>query len=57
MHFYPNWTLEFLRSEKDKDEILGALAASVTPREKVDEVLIAIAPRKQPIQTIITLLL
>ena len=28
------------------------LAASITPREEVDEVLIAITPRKQPRQTI-----
>ena len=47
-----NWTLEIRRSEKGEDEILGMLAASITPREEVDEVLIAIAPRKQPRQTI-----
>ena len=47
-----NWTLETRRSEKGEDEILGMLAASITPREEVDEVLIAIAPRKQPRQTI-----
>ena len=40
------------RSEKGEDKILGMLAASITPREAVDEVLIAIAPRKQPRQTI-----
>ena len=37
---------------RGEDERLGALAANVTPREEVDEVLIAIAPRKQPRQTI-----
>ena len=47
-----NWTLEIRRSEKGEDEILGMLAASITPREEVDEVLIAIAPRKQPRQPI-----
>ncbi|CAI5722011.1 unnamed protein product [Peronospora effusa] len=46
------WTLEIKKCEKGEDEILGALAASVTPREEVDEVLIAIAPRKQPRQTL-----
>ena len=47
-----NWTLEIRRSEKGEDEILGMLAASITPRDEVDEVLMAIAPRKQPRQTI-----
>ena len=47
-----NWTLEIRRSEKGEDEILGMLAAGISPREEVDEVLIAIAPRKQPRQTI-----
>ncbi|CAI5732025.1 unnamed protein product [Peronospora farinosa] len=47
-----NWTLEIRRSEKGEDEILGTLAASITPRKEVDEMLIAIAPRKQPRQTI-----
>lgn len=46
------WTLEIKKCEKGEDEILGALAASITPREEVDEVLIAIAPRKQPRRTI-----
>ena len=41
-----NWTLEIRRSEKGEVEILGTLAASITPREEVNEVLIAIAPRK-----------
>ena len=48
----PNRTLEIRRSEKREDEILGILAASITPHEEVDEVLIAIAPWKQPRQTI-----
>ena len=42
------WTLEVRRCEKGEYEILGALVASITPREEVDEVLIAILPRKQP---------
>ena len=47
-----NWTLEIWRSEKGEDEVLGMLAASITPRDEVDEVLMTIAPRKQPRQTI-----
>ena len=41
-----NCTLEVRRFEKGKDEILGTLAASITPPEEVDEMLIAIAPKK-----------
>ena len=44
--------MEVRQSEKGEDEILGMLAASITPHEEVDEVLIAISPRKQPRQTI-----
>ena len=47
-----NWTLEIRRFEKGKDEILSTLAASTTPREEVDELLIEIAPRKHPRQKI-----
>ena len=47
-----NWTLEINKCTKGEDEILDALAASITPREEVDEMLIAIAPQKQPRQTI-----
>ena len=46
------WTLEMGRCVKGEDEILGMLAASITPREEVDEMLIAIDPKKQPRQTI-----
>ena len=46
-----NWTLEIWRCEKGKDNILGTIAASITPCEEVDEVLIAIAPQNQPRQT------
>ena len=42
-----NWTMEIKKCEKGEEEILGALAASVTPREQVDETLIAIAPQKK----------
>ena len=45
------WALEIGPSEIRQYEILGALAASVRPRKKVDEVFIAIAPRKLPTQT------
>ena len=41
-----NWTLEIRRCEKGEDEILGFLAASITPRKEVDEMLIAIATKK-----------
>ena len=46
-----NWTLEIKKCEKGEGELLGTLAASITPREEVDEMLIAIAPRKQPKHT------
>uniref|UniRef100_A0AAV1TGA8 Reverse transcriptase RNase H-like domain-containing protein n=1 Tax=Peronospora matthiolae TaxID=2874970 RepID=A0AAV1TGA8_9STRA len=41
-----NWTIEVKRCEKGEEEILGMLAASITPREEVEEMLIAISPRK-----------
>ena len=47
-----NWTLEIKKYEKGEDEILGTLSASITPREEVDEMLIAIASRQQPKHTI-----
>ena len=43
-----NWTLEIMKCEKGEVEILGTLAASITTREEVDEMLIAIVPQKQP---------
>ncbi|POM58039.1 LOW QUALITY PROTEIN: Reverse transcriptase [Phytophthora palmivora] len=46
------WTLEITKCSKGEEEILGAIAASITPRAEVDEALIAIAPKKQPRQTI-----
>ncbi|OWZ13703.1 reverse transcriptase [Phytophthora megakarya] len=33
---------------KGEDEILGALAASISPRSEVDKALISIAPKKEP---------
>ena len=47
-----NWTLEVQKCTKGEDEILGALAASITPRDEVDDVLIAIAPQKKPKQLV-----
>ncbi|GMF48132.1 unnamed protein product [Phytophthora fragariaefolia] len=48
-----SWTLEVRRCEKGEDEILGTIAASITPREEGGEVLTAIAPKKQPRQTVV----
>ena len=47
-----NWTLDIRKCDKGEDELLRTLAASITPREEVDEVLIAISPKKKPRQTI-----
>ena len=41
------WTLEIVKCKKGEDQVLGALAASITPRESVDSILSAIAPKKQ----------
>ena len=46
------WTLEVVKCKRGEDEILGTLAASITPRENVDSILSAIAPKKQPRQAI-----
>uniref|UniRef100_H3H4Z1 Reverse transcriptase domain-containing protein n=1 Tax=Phytophthora ramorum TaxID=164328 RepID=H3H4Z1_PHYRM len=46
------WTLEIRKCTKEEDEILGVIAASITPRAEVDEALIALAPVKQARQTI-----
>ncbi|OWY94560.1 hypothetical protein PHMEG_00035676 [Phytophthora megakarya] len=45
------WRLEILRSAKGEEEILGALAASITPRAHVDSTLEDIPPRKGPSKT------
>ncbi|OWY91459.1 reverse transcriptase, partial [Phytophthora megakarya] len=42
------WTLEITKCVKGEDEILGTLAASITPRSEVDKALISIAPKKEP---------
>ncbi|KAE8999012.1 hypothetical protein PR002_g18582 [Phytophthora rubi] len=42
------WTLEIVKCTKGEYEILGAIAATITPRAEVDQALIAIAPRKEP---------
>ncbi|KAE8875717.1 hypothetical protein PF003_g40167 [Phytophthora fragariae] len=42
------WILEIVKCTKGEDEILGAIAATITPRAEVDQALIAIAPRKEP---------
>ncbi|OWZ21400.1 LOW QUALITY PROTEIN: reverse transcriptase [Phytophthora megakarya] len=40
-------TLEITKCVKGEDEILGALAVSITPRSEVDKALILIAPKKE----------
>ncbi|POM72894.1 LOW QUALITY PROTEIN: Reverse transcriptase [Phytophthora palmivora] len=47
-----SWTLEIVKCTKGEDEILGVIAASITPRKEVDSILVSIAPRKQPRQAI-----
>ncbi|OWZ06398.1 LOW QUALITY PROTEIN: reverse transcriptase [Phytophthora megakarya] len=42
------WTLEITKYTKGEVEILGAIAASITPRAKIDDALTDIAPRKEP---------
>ncbi|OWZ01199.1 reverse transcriptase [Phytophthora megakarya] len=37
-----------IRCTKGEDEILGTIAATITPRLKMDDALTAIAPRKEP---------
>ncbi|OWZ17551.1 reverse transcriptase [Phytophthora megakarya] len=41
------WTLEITKCVKGEDEILGALAANITPSSKVDNALISIVPKKE----------
>ncbi|OWY96404.1 reverse transcriptase [Phytophthora megakarya] len=41
------WTLEVTKCVKGEGEILGTIAASITPRAEVDEALVAIAPKTQ----------
>ncbi|KAE9274549.1 hypothetical protein PF008_g29565 [Phytophthora fragariae] len=42
------WILEIVKCTKGEDEILGVLAASMTPRSAMDDALVAIAPQKEP---------
>ncbi|GMF39344.1 unnamed protein product [Phytophthora fragariaefolia] len=42
------WTLEIVKCKKGEDDILGVIAASVTPRTEVGLALVAIAPKKEP---------
>ncbi|OWY92294.1 reverse transcriptase [Phytophthora megakarya] len=42
------WTLEITKCTKGEDEILGTIAASITPRAKIDDALTELAPRKEP---------
>ncbi|OWZ09555.1 reverse transcriptase [Phytophthora megakarya] len=42
------WILEIVKCNKGEDEILGALAARITPRSDVDKALISITPKKEP---------
>ncbi|OWY97656.1 reverse transcriptase [Phytophthora megakarya] len=42
------WTQEITKCVKGKDEILGTLAASITPRSEVGKALISITPKKEP---------
>ncbi|POM79560.1 Reverse transcriptase, partial [Phytophthora palmivora] len=42
------WTLEIVKCVKGEEEILGVIAASITPRSRVDEALIQISPKKEP---------
>ena len=46
------WTLEIVKCKKGEDQVLGALAASITPRENVDSILSSIAPKKQARQVV-----
>lgn len=42
-----NWTMEIKRCEKGKENILGALAASKTPREDIDIMLSDTSPLRR----------
>ena len=46
------WTLEIVKCKKGEDQVLGALAASITFRENVDSILSSIAPKKQARQVV-----
>ncbi|POM69081.1 Reverse transcriptase [Phytophthora palmivora] len=40
-----SWTLGIVKCTKGEDDILGVIAASITPRKEVDSILVSIAPR------------
>ncbi|OWZ08633.1 LOW QUALITY PROTEIN: reverse transcriptase [Phytophthora megakarya] len=42
------WTLEITKCTNGEDEILGAIAASITPRAKFDDARTEVAPWKEP---------
>ncbi|OWZ11773.1 LOW QUALITY PROTEIN: reverse transcriptase [Phytophthora megakarya] len=42
------WTLEITKAVRGEDEILGALAASITPRSELGRALISITLKKEP---------
>ncbi|POM74822.1 Reverse transcriptase, partial [Phytophthora palmivora] len=44
----PPWTLEIVKCVKGEEEIVGVIAARITPRSMVDEALIQISPKKEP---------
>ncbi|KAE9082173.1 hypothetical protein PF006_g26971 [Phytophthora fragariae] len=48
------WTLEITKCTRGEDEILGTLAAAITPRSEVDQALTDIAPRKEPRRSVNT---
>ncbi|OWY90947.1 LOW QUALITY PROTEIN: reverse transcriptase [Phytophthora megakarya] len=52
----PPWTLEITKWVKEEDDILGSLAATITPRSEMDKTLISIAPKKEPRRKIQALL-
>ena len=46
------WTLEIVKCKKGEDQVLEASVASIIPRESVESILSAIAPKKQASQTV-----
>ncbi|OWZ08366.1 hypothetical protein PHMEG_00019105 [Phytophthora megakarya] len=42
------WALEITKYTRGEDEILGEIAANITPRAKMDDALTDIAPREEP---------
>ncbi|GMF46690.1 unnamed protein product [Phytophthora fragariaefolia] len=50
------WTLEIVKCKKGGGEILGVIAAGITPRTEVELALVAIAPKNEPRRQIQTLM-